>query len=90
MARQAAGRKGEDPRLHLRRTHIGYYLVDKGFPQLANRIGFHPPMLDRMRQFIREHGEDFYITGIQVVSIFLIAAILFPVASSHSKGFSSA
>jgi hypothetical protein len=86
MAREAAGREGEEPRLHLRRTHIGYYLVDKGFPQLANRIGFHPPMLDRMRQFIREHGEDFYITGIQVVSIFLIAAILFPVLP-HSKGF---
>ena len=72
--------------MQLRRQHIGYYIIDKGFPQLSNRIGFHPPMLDRMRRFINEHGEDFYITGIQSVSILLIAAVLFPILP-HSSGF---
>ena len=86
MARDAASREGDDARVHLRRSHIGHYLVDKGFPQLAHQIGYHPPMLQRVRQYIREHGEDFYITGIQVVSIFLIAAVLFPVLP-HSNGY---
>ena len=86
LARDAATRAGEDPRMHLRRTHIGYYLVDKGFPTLSHHIGFHPPMLDRMRRYINEHGEDFYITGIQVMSILLIAVILFPILP-HSSGF---
>ena len=86
LAREAVTRNGEDPRMQLRRQHVGYYLIDKGFPQLSNRIGFHPPLLDRMRRFIHEHGEDFYITGIQIVSILLIAAILFPILP-HSSGF---
>jgi len=86
LASEATSRDGEDPRMQHRRAHIGFYLIDKGFPQLSNRIGFHPPMLDRTRRFIHEHGEDFYITGIQVASIILIAAILFPILP-HSSGF---
>ena len=86
LASEATARDGEDPRMQHRRSHIGFYLIDKGFPQLSNRIGFHPPMLDRTRRFIHEHGEDFYITGIQVASIILIAAILFPILP-HSSGF---
>jgi hypothetical protein len=86
LALEAADRDGEDPRMQLRRRHVGYYLIDKGFPLLSNRIGFHPPMLDRVRRFIHEHGEDFYITGIQIVSILLIAVIVFPILP-HSSGF---
>ena len=86
LAREAAPRQGEDPRMQRRRSHIGYYLVDKGFAQLSNRIGFHPPLLDRTRRFVSVHGEDFYITGIQLLSILIIAAILFPVLP-HSSGF---
>jgi hypothetical protein len=85
LASESTSRDGEDPRMQHRRAHIGYYLIDKGFPQLSNRIGFHPPMLDRTRRFIHEHGEDFYITGIQVASIILIAVILFPILP-HSSG----
>ncbi len=72
--------------MHGRRIHIGYYLVDKGFPQLAQRIDFHPPMLDRMRRYIANNAEDFYITNIQLLTIFFIAAIVFPVLP-HSSGF---
>jgi cyclic beta-1,2-glucan synthetase len=86
LAREATAREGEDPRMQRRRSHIGYYLVDKGFPVLANRIGFHPPLLDRTRRFVSVNAEDFYITGIQLLSILLIAAILFPVLP-HSSGF---
>jgi cyclic beta-1,2-glucan synthetase len=86
LALQATVREGEDPRMQRRRRHIGYYLVDKGFPLLAERIGFHPPMLDRTRRFVSIHGEDFYITGIQLISILIIAAVLFPVLP-RSSGF---
>jgi cyclic beta-1,2-glucan synthetase len=86
MAQEAATRENEDPRMQRRRKHIGYYLVDKGFPLLANRIGFHPPLLDRTRRLVRDNGEDFYITGIQLLSILIIAAILFPILP-RSSGF---
>jgi hypothetical protein len=79
LAREGAQHPAdEDPRMQRRRVHIGYYLIDKGFPQLAVRAGFHPPLVDRGRTFIRAHADDFYITGIEFISIFVIAAILFP------------
>jgi hypothetical protein len=86
LARDSASRNGEDARMHQRRIHVGYYLVDKGFPQLSRRIDFHPPMLDRTRRYISGHGEDFYITSIQLLTILFIAAILFPVLP-HSSGY---
>ena len=69
-----------DPRMQLRRIHVGYYLVDKGFPQLAHRVGFHPPFsFARARLRSRHHGEDFFIGGIQLFTLLFIAAVLFPV-----------
>ena len=73
-----------DPRMHRRVSHIGYYLVDKGFPQLAARVNFHPSIGDRVRAFIRANADDFYITGIQLITIFFIAAALFPLLPNYS------
>jgi hypothetical protein len=72
--------------MHTRRIHIGYYLIDKGFPQLAARIGYHPPLIYRTRALIRAHADDFYITGIELLTILFIAATIFPVLP-HSSGF---
>ena len=38
-----------DPRVYLRRAHVGYYLIDKGFEELKSRIGYHPRVIDRIR-----------------------------------------
>ena len=76
-----------DSRLHQRRIHVGYYLIDKGFPKLAHSVGFHPPFAERMRTSIRAHADELYITGIQVLTALIMAAVLFPVlprASSFS------
>ena len=82
LARQASQQSTADSRMQRRLIHVGYYLVDKGFSQLAFRVGFHPQVSWRLRQFALEHPEDFYITGIQILTIFLIAAALFPVLPS--------
>ena len=71
-------------RVHLRRSHIGYYLLDKGFPQLAGRIGYHPPFIDRLRNFLRQHPDDFYLGGIEIVTFLLMAAVILPLASMYS------
>jgi hypothetical protein len=67
-----------DPRLALRRRHIGYYLVDKGFPQLAEKIGYRPAFIDRLRALLRSHADDFYIGGIEILAVLLMAAIILP------------
>ncbi len=68
----------------LRRAHVGYYLVDTGFPELAGEIGYRPPFIDRVRMMVWRSADDFYILGIMALALLLIAAILFPLASTYS------
>ncbi len=79
MARNGTQRATDDPRLQKRLIHVGYYLIDKGFRQLAIRVGYHPSVSWRIRRLVADHPDDFYITGIQILAILLIAAVLFPV-----------
>ncbi|MGH9604448.1 MAG: glucoamylase family protein, partial [Terracidiphilus sp.] len=85
LAQRGQTQSNGDSRIRSRLIHVGYYLIDKGFPLLAARVGFHPPVAWRIRQFVLSHAEDFYITGILLFSIFIIAAALFPVAPAVSR-----
>ena len=86
LAREGASRTVDEPRMQRRFIHVGYYLIDKGFPELASRIGFHPPLISRTRTFIRTHAEDFYMTGIQLLTVLFVAMALFPLLP-HISGF---
>ncbi len=88
LAREGERQALSNPRMQRRLVHVGHYLIGKGFPQLAFRVGFHAPVSWRLRQFALDHAEDFYITGIQLFTVFLIAAALFP-ALPRISSFSS-
>jgi hypothetical protein len=79
LAREGMQHPSDDARMQRRRIHVGYYLIDRGFHQLTARVEFHPRLIDRVRMIIRDHADDFFITGIQFVTILFIAAILFPI-----------
>jgi cyclic beta-1,2-glucan synthetase len=81
LAHQAWKLPITDPRLYLRRSHIGYYLIDTGFPQLAGKIAYRPAFIDRLRAFIRNNADDFYIGGIEIITILLMAAVIAPLAA---------
>ena len=83
LAREGFRGTYSDARRHERYSHIGYYLVDKGFETLASRVNFHPPVSLRIRAFIRRNADDFYITTIELVTIFFIAAALFPLLPNY-------
>ncbi len=78
LALHASEHPHPDPRLAHRLAHIGFYLVDSGFAQLAPKIGYHPPFADRLRSFVYRRGEDLYILGIFLLSLFLIVALIAP------------
>jgi hypothetical protein len=84
LAKNAQMEKIDDPRVYLRRAHVGYYLIDDGFDTLAGRIGYHPRLIDRLRTFLRAHADDFFIGGIEVLAVLLIAAILIPLIPNYS------
>jgi hypothetical protein len=76
LAREAQAKPSGDRRIQLRHEHVGYYLIDKGFAQLAARIGFLPPPIERVRTYIRGQADNFYITGIELITIVLIAVLI--------------
>lgn len=84
LARLAQQDKVGDPRVYLRRAHIGYYLINRGLPALVSRIGYRPRFSDRVRTLVRRHADDFYIGGIEILSVLLIAAILLPIIPSYN------
>lgn len=65
-----------DPRIHLRRIHVGHYLLGSGFPQLTARTGFHPPLVERARAAMRAQADYVYITGIELVTVFFLAILI--------------
>ncbi len=73
----------EDPRLRARRAHVGYYIIDRGFPQLAARVGFRPRFIDRLRLMLWSNADDFYIGGIQIITVVLIGLILAPLVPTY-------
>jgi hypothetical protein len=79
LAQQGGAQSADDPRMRLRHIHVGYYLIDEGLPQLAERVNFHPPLLYRFRRFVRANGEDLFITGIQLFTLLALAAVIFPI-----------
>ena len=85
LARQGGRHSSSNPRVNRRLTHIGYFLVGKGFSQLAHSVGFHPPISWRLRQFVLDRADDFYITAIQLFTISFITAALFPVLPKISS-----
>ncbi|MGA7523506.1 MAG: glucoamylase family protein [Acidobacteriaceae bacterium] len=84
MAKTAQQQAIADPRVYLRRSHVGYYLIDKGFEDLKGQIGYHPRFIDRIRTALRRNADDFFIGGIEVLTVFLIAAILLPLIPNYS------
>lgn len=76
LAREADKHPVENQRMQRRRAHVGYYIIDKGFAELAQHCGYHPPFIESVRGFIRRHADYFYITVIEVLTVFFIGALL--------------
>ena len=85
LARDGSEHSTGNPRIQRRRSHVGYYLVDQGFPRLARLVGFHPPVAWRIRQTIRTHAEDFYLSAILLASFGVAATVLFPILPRFSS-----
>jgi len=67
---------GSDPRMEARRTHVGYYLVGEGAPALHHRVGFGPPLGQRLGLFLRRHPDGYYLSGIFLLTSLVIATVL--------------
>ncbi|HUY14210.1 MAG TPA: glucoamylase family protein [Terriglobia bacterium] len=76
LARAARNKLGSMSHVAQRRSHVGYYLVDKGRPFLEKQIGYRPPLPKQIQRAIRQGPEIFYLTGIELVTFALIGFVL--------------
>ena len=73
LARRAAERPTENPRLTRRQSHVGFYLLAEGTPLLEQKIGFHHPLAQRCHAFLRAHPDEIYLTGIVALTFAIMA-----------------
>ncbi len=84
FALKAQQNRIDDPRLYLRQAHVGYYLIDNGFAELSKQIGYRPKLIDRIRIALRRHPDDFFIIGIEILTILMMAAAVLPLVPYHA------
>jgi cyclic beta-1,2-glucan glucanotransferase len=84
LAREAAEAGDEDPRLALRRSHIGYYLLAEGKQLLRQTVHFRPRFGWRILDFLRSHPEEFYLPGIEILTFAIMSLTVLLVTKSDS------
>ena len=68
LAQEAKRRAYGDPRVALRESHIGFYLLDDGATLLQERVGFKPSLVLRMQALLRKHPDEFFLPGIELLT----------------------
>ena len=76
LARRAQKHPNDDPRVTLRGSHIGTYLLAEGAAVLEERVSFRPPMAERLRAWLRKHPDEFYPPGIAVLTCAIVAGVV--------------
>src|ERR1700685_2126819 len=87
LARQAQKQEQADPRVSLRCSHVGYYLLGEGTALLHRRVGFRPTLYHRISAVLRRYPDEFYLTTIQLVTLAIMSGIvLLLIESQVSRG----
>jgi hypothetical protein len=85
LARMASRQTDSDPRLVLRRSHVGFYLVAEGSDLLQSRVGFRPAFGQRIQSFLRKHPEEFYLSGAAVLTFAVMSVITLLLTDPYSS-----
>ncbi len=87
LAQDASKRNYADPRIALRESHVGFYLLDKGAPLIQRKVNFRPPFGQRIQSLLRRYPDEFFLLGIQMMSVAIMAAMVFYLTDPGSSIF---
>ena len=76
LAREAQERKETDPRVALRGSHVGYYLLGEGRTALHQRVNFSPPLSQWISSFLRRYPDGFYLSATELATFTMMSVIL--------------
>ncbi len=85
MAEQSIQHPATDPRLAWRKSHVGYYLIAEGARALRARAGVRLPFAESVQEFLRRHPDEFYLGGIELLTLLIVIAIMTPVFNSFNS-----
>ncbi len=74
LAQTAARRTYSDARMASRESHVGYYLVDRGELLLHAKVGFEPPLSQRIQAKLRQYPDQWFLLGIGVLTYAIMLA----------------
>jgi len=84
LAREASDKHSGDPRLDLRRSHIGFYILAEGKNLLHQRVRFRPAFAQRAADFLRNHPDEYYLPGIEILTFAITTAIVVLITNRFS------
>jgi cyclic beta-1,2-glucan synthetase len=67
-------------------THIGYYLIDDGLPQLERAVAFRPSIGERAACLMQRHPTIAYVGTIVLATSIIVALLTVYAASSGARG----
>jgi cyclic beta-1,2-glucan synthetase len=85
LARQAQQQVQTDPRVSLRCSHVGYYLLGEGTTLLHRRVGFRPTLYHRISSVLRRYPDEFYLTTITLVTLAIMSGIVLLLIESQGS-----
>ena len=84
LAKAIADTKGDSNNIdYLKRSHIGFYLIDAGLPQLQKALGIHPGFFETVRNWSQQRTLFAYLGVIGLV-VFGLTGILLVKASQSA------
>ena len=74
LARNPRG--GSNERANERRSHVGFYLVGEGRPNLEEALGIKSSLLTNLGRFLKRWPDGLYVVGIELLMIGLLTAVV--------------
>lgn len=75
LSEQAAA-AADGSRAAMRRSHVGFYLLDKGLPALEQAVEYRPPFRSRIPRLALRYPTAFYLLGIELLTFAVAFAML--------------
>jgi cyclic beta-1,2-glucan synthetase len=85
LARAAQHLVDSNPRVTVRRSHIGYYFVAEGAVLLQQRVAFRAPLSQRMQSYLRKHPDEFYLPAIVALTFAIMSVIVLKLIGAYSS-----
>ena len=76
LAREAAAHKDDRQDRDDRAAHVGFYLIDKGLPQLERVVGVQLPISESLRKILYAFPLLFYVGTIALITMIVAGSLL--------------